>query len=71
MTADDVVKLLSALPKEQRYRAGKVIEQAEKRGWANIRFFDRIGRYRPDEKDLIGTRPSTGETEFLHEYVLE
>lgn len=50
MTAEQLVCLLSVLPKEQRYRAGKVVEQAEKKGWKHIRFFDRLGRIEYDEK---------------------
>ena len=66
MTAHDVTSLLAKLPKEQRYDAGAKIRDFERRGFTEIRLFDRMGDDGEfDKHDLIGRHPKSGETTFL------
>lgn len=69
MTADALGRMLAQLPKDQRKPAGDRVVKFEARYWQDIRIFDRFPIDAPEIHDLIGTDPTSGDTEFLVDHL--
>ena len=68
MTAEELAKLAARFPKEQRQAAAKRVADFVRRFWTNIRIYDCLVDS-PHIDDLIGTDPTTGDTEFLKDHL--